>query len=241
MFKKIIGEKILVMYSNTNTKGKHDATGAFIPEAIAFSKYHKVPIENQLGVKCPRISKAARRRKVLEFIKERGVENDGIEAIAFFCHGWPKGIQFGFDREHIPELTDVIRQRCVDEIFIPIYACLTAENDIRDKKKNNDIGPATNGGFADLLRDSLEKNGIKKGWVDAHKTAGHAGWNPYVVRFLMDSVSEVYNNGIGGSWLVGPRSQSWKEWIKYLRESDLRYRFPFMTELEIKMELAKIS
>lgn len=233
MPKQIDGERILVFYSNTNTHGKHDATGAFIPEARAFCTLHNVPVENQLGVKCPGISKAVRRRRVLDFISEHG---HGVEAIAFFGHGWPKGIQFGFDRKHIPELTNVIRQRCAGELYVSIYACLAAENDQRDNQRDN-IGPATNGGFADLFRDSLEKNGIKEGWVDAHKTAGHTSWNPYVVRFLIDSSLSIDESGIGGSWLVGPRSQFWKKWRRSLKATDLRHRFPFMTELEIKTEL----
>lgn len=237
MVKKIDGNKILVIYSNTNVKGKRDATGAFIPEARAFSARYDVPIENQFGVKCPNVSKAVRRRRVLDFLHQRVQEADGIECLALFCHGWPKGIQFGFNLQHIPQLVNAIIKRSEGELYIPIYACLTAEDEVRDNQKG-EIGPATDGGFADLLRDELERNGIKKGWVDGHKTAGHTTWNPYVVRFLMDSVSELDEQGIGGSWLVGPRSQLWREWREALREGSFRYEFPFMTELEVKAKLA---
>ena len=101
------------------------------------------------------------------------------------------------------------------------------------------LGPATDGGFADVLRDEMVRAGLSSGWVDGHKTAGHTSFNPFLVRFLCEDVDDPEHGAEGGSWLVQPRSQLWRKWIAALKskKNGLRYRFPFLTEMEIKMEL----
>jgi len=230
-------KNILVLYSNANYPGKKDATGAFIPEAKKFSEIHGVPEENRVGLKLVNVSKKLRRERTLDAIYETGGQ-ERWDAIAFFGHGWPKGIQFGFNRDHIPELCEVLADCCNPDAKIILFACLAAENDVRDKEYGA-VGPGTDGGFADLLRDEMVWYGLKKGWVDAHKTAGHTAWNPFVVRFLCSAVEDPLFGAVGGHWLVAPGSQQWKQWVKKLRTTltGLRYRFPFMTEFEIMSEL----
>jgi hypothetical protein len=218
---------IAVIYSAVNKPPKNDAIGAFIPEALAFQKCHGVPNENMFGFNWH--EKAEKRRKdLIEHIWKCG-KDQPLDAIAFFCHGWPSGIQAGFTKKYINELVTAINLVSRDYLEIVFYACLTAENDTIDKWIEN-IGPATKGGFADTLAMELGKLGIS-GHVDAHKKAGHTTWVPYVVRFI--------NSGIESraSWLVEPKSESWNKWVKALRKTDMRFRFPFMTELEIKNEL----
>ncbi len=77
-------KNILVFYSNTNTGKKKDATGAFIPEAKAFAKIHKIPKENMIGVKCPHVARVKRRKIVLQAIESFPGR---LDAIAFFGHG----------------------------------------------------------------------------------------------------------------------------------------------------------
>lgn len=228
---------ILVFYSSTNAKGKHDATGAFIPEAKAFKKLHNIPDENFIGVKCVGVPTVRRRRIVLDTIHDRGSEQL-LDAVAFFGHGWPRGIQFGFNRDHVDELAALLERKASNDVRIVLYACLAAENDKRDSKVEG-VGPATNGGFADELRDAMVLAGISEGLVDAHKTAGHTTWNPYVVRFLCKNVDAPDYGGVGGAWLVAPRSEHWRDWIRALRNKSggLRYRFPFMSQFEILAEL----
>jgi hypothetical protein len=226
-------DNILVFYSSTNSKNKHDATGAFIPEAQAFCKLHDVPKENQIAIECIGVPRRKRKKEVFDVIHNLGAKQS-FDGLAFFGHGWPNGIQFGLLRKDVEEFAQLLSMRCTTDVKIVLYACLAAENDVRDRELKN-IGPASDGGFADLLRDSMSEWGLLRGWVDAHKTAGHTSWNPYVVRFLCGT-SDLQ----GGAWLVAPRSQYWRDWIKKLKDkpSGLRYRFPFMSELEIKAELA---
>jgi hypothetical protein len=43
--------------------------------------------------------------------------------------------------------------------------------------------------------------------------------------------------GSGGFWIVEPKSELWKPWVKALKTTDLRFRFPAMTVAEIHSEL----
>jgi hypothetical protein len=217
----------LVFYSNKDTKGLHDATGAFIPEAEAFCKIHNVPESTQYAVDTLRPF-GIRRTSVLAVINSQPEKS--VDAIAIFGHGWVDGIQIGFTRKKIDLLCDALEPVCKPNLKIALYCCWTAENDVVDTSK--DIGPATDGGFADKLRDALSVRGINAGWVDGHKKPGHTTENPFVVRFRCSDVL-----GIGGRWLVEPGSEHWNEWVHDLKKSDLRYRFPFMTEGEIQQAL----
>lgn len=231
-------KNILVIYSNTNSRGKSDATGAFIPEMKAFAKIHDVPKENVVGIRCPRVNKAKRRRQVYAAIT-KATRFGQLDAIAFFGHGWPQGIQFGFNRSHIPDLVWCMKDCCLPGVKVILFACLAAENDVKDKKVTG-LGPVTDGGFCDLLRDEMVRQEINRGWVDGHKTAGHTSWNPFLVRFLCEDVDDPEFGAVGGAWLVAPRSELWKKWIKALKnqKTGMRYRFPFMSEMAIKLELA---
>ncbi|WP_218251580.1 hypothetical protein, partial [Candidatus Magnetobacterium casense] len=93
------------------------------------------------------------------------------------------------------------------------------------------VGPATECGFADALRDALIEQG-HSGWVDAHKTAGHTTMNPYVVRFHLDP--EVQNNG--GEWIVQPGSPLWPAWVRAMR-GPMRFRFPLLDTEEIANQI----
>lgn len=233
-------KNIVVLYSNTNSHGRNDANGAFIPEAKKFSKLHAVPDKNRIGLNLM-CSKKRRREKTFEAIESCYTKGNAVEAIALFGHGWPDGIQFGFDRKHINELSGFLAENCSPDCRIILFACLAAENDTRDLMHGN-VGPGTDGGFADLLRDQMVREGFEKGHVDAHKTAGHTAWNPFLVRFLHNSVVDPVAGAIGGAWLVAPRSEHWSDWKTALKDekSGLRWRFPFMSELQIKAELAGV-
>jgi hypothetical protein len=231
--KKEQKKNIVVVYSARNSKGRNDASGAFVPQAKAFAAYHKVPLENVLGIDCINTRAATRAAKLLEHIVKAGNENK-IDAIALFCHGWAKGIQFGLSLNNLAEFVAAIKPNAAQDLKVVLYACLTANAALTPKIKNK-IGVATDGGFADRLRDCMSAQGLVDGWVDAHKTAGHTTMNPYVVRFDCH-----YANEPGGAWLVAPRSALWRPWIDGQRQSEkIRLGFPLMTELELKITLAQ--
>lgn len=223
----------LVLYSSKNSKGKKDATGAFIPEAEAFAEYWNTEKNNIIGIPLEGMSKKKRRELTIASIKE-SMNGTPLNLVALFGHGWPSGIQFGFGMKEIPELADCLVEHCAYNARIVLYACLTAENSERDNDHEH-VGPATDGGFADILRDELAKRGMI-GWIDAHKTAGHTTWNPYVVRFDCEDLKDIDMDFAGGYWLVQPRSPHWKKWREALK-GDMRFRFPMMTEKEIFLTL----
>jgi hypothetical protein len=234
---KMTDKNILIFHSSKNVHGRRDATGAFIPEARKFAKIHGVPDDQVIGVPCIGTSKAKRRQMVLDGLSKADAWAD---AVAFFCHGWATGIQFGFGLKQIPELAEMLYDSCFDNAKVILYCCSTAEN--KEKGNNRVISVGTDGGFADELRDEMARQGLADCQVDAHLTAGHTTRNPYVVRFLGESVEDKAQGATGGAYLVAPGSQYWRKWRNALWSKvpglrDLRFEFPFMSELEVKQAL----
>lgn len=235
---------IAVFYSSKNTPGINpktgkpwaDATGAFAPESRGFCKTHGIPLANRIGVDCL-VPAPRRKRAVLEGLKAISNPKDPIDAVAFFCHGWASGIQFGLNRDAIGAFLTEAKPFLSPSVGWILYACSTAENDQPDSTTEN-LGPATDGGFADRFRDKMVELGIG-GRVYAHKKPGHATENPTVVVFSADPISGPYPDLTGGFWLVPPGSEHWPAWIKKLshKQGDLRFRFPFMTQAGIFREL----
>jgi len=231
--------KKLVFYSAKNTNGKNDAIGAFIPESEEFAKLHRIDDCDRYGINCSGIKEATRRENLLTVLRSQN--ENSIEAIAFFCHGWSKGIQFGIGMKQIEELCRVFSVVCREDVKIVLYACWAADADgIAD---TGAVGPGTDGGFADKLRDGMLRVGLGGGWVDAHKKEGHTTKNPMLVRFDVDPVADEDGDFDlpGGYWIVQPRSPLWGRWRRALAETDLKYRFPFMTETEIREALIESS
>jgi len=229
------GEDMVLFVSSKDSKGKRDASGAFVPEARRFQKTHNVPDRNIVLMDCTKKNPASSRRdQVLSTLHDFR----GLGAVCFYGHGWPQGIQFGFKKQHCRELAESIANASTNDVVVPLFACLTAENDVRDTGHGN-VGPGTDGGFADTLRDDLVREGITNGRIDGHKTAGHATWNPYVVRFLCAAVDNPEYGAQGGSWIVPPGSSAWKKWVRALRDTskNLRVSFPFLDRDEILTSL----
>jgi len=228
----------LVLYSDTNVRGKHDASGAFVPEARAFADYHGVYAGNVIGMRLPRVPRRKRREMVYNALAEVSKGEPRLKTVALFGHGWPDGIQFGFRREDTPQLVAALADACDVDVRVVLYACLAAENDVRDKQITG-LGPATDGGFCDLLRDEMVRHGLDGGWVDGHKTAGHTTWNPWLVRFLCQDVDDPEVGATGGCWIVQPRSEQWRAWVEALREkeSGMRYAFPILSRDAVHLRL----
>ena len=222
---------LAVIYSAVDTPGKRDSSAVFEPEARAFQALHHVPDSNMLGFKD--WDSARKRDAVIRHLDACGP----LDGVAFFCHGWPHGIQAGFTLRESLELAAAMasQARGAPCFRVALYCCLTAENDVRDSDIRQ-IGPATKGGFAETLAYRIGAWNIK-GHVDAHKTSGHATYNPYVVRFVIDAGERR------GAWLVEPKSELWRPWVRALRASKtLRFEYPFLTEAELKylrLELRK--
>lgn len=207
----------------TKNSGRPDASGAFVPEAVAFARFHacyREGFDNHLP-------EDARREQV------RGILSryHDLECIAIFGHGLRHSLQTGHDMQTVNELARAIANASGPRVVVVLYACSTAAKITIQR-----------GGFADALRDALTALG-KTGHVDAHTIAAHTTWNPYLQRFDMgESDSELV-----GDWLVAPPSKvrgkrvpadpKWGAWRVALRHTPMRFRFPTMTAGEIRKEL----
>jgi hypothetical protein len=218
-----------------NTPGKRDVTGAFAPEAEKFLKVHGGGVVHAFNNQKPM---AHRRQQVLEIIKAEG-KDENFDAVAFFCHGWSTGIQAGFMRPHIQALATAIDTAtgATRDLGVVLYCCSTGD----DPQDQPDEAAGTgDNSFADRLRDALCATGDGNEFcrVTAHSTVAHATQNPYVLFF--DGMGSKVG-GVGGYFPVGPGSPLWPKWRKKLRETDLRFRFPFLSVEELHKELLSPS
>lgn len=229
----------LVIYSSVNSRDKKDASGAFEPEALGFAEKHGILKKDVIALDCVNILPEKRFRRVLDEVSAR----DALELFAFFGHGWPSGIQCGVSLNNVSKFVSAMHP--ADDIKVGLFSCLTAEDDVRDNVTDpKGIGPATDGGLADRLRDELMASGVDSGWVDAHKTGGHTMVNPYVVRFDCDhrsggefSPKNIYGK-VGGYWIVQPFTALWKKWrIKLNKDDEFRRLFVTLSADDIRRRL----
>jgi hypothetical protein len=220
-------KNILIFTGDRNSDGKPaDYTGAFLPEALSFMKFHGIPVSNHLRVDLSK-TENTRRQRVYDFIKKKHKELEHIDGIAFFCHGLTRKIQLGIripDLENFASLIKEVAKPGTKEFVIPLYCCSTGD------------GPGVGGdsGFADQLRDALCQVGFTQCSILAHSTSGHTTRNPMKRKF--DGLDSPVG-GSGGISIVSPSSILWKKWRTAISGTDLRFRVPFMTISEIHNEL----
>lgn len=209
-----------------NTGRRKDATGAFLPEATAFGELHGlrlVLVDNHQG-------KLVQRARVLDEIRSAP---GPLECVAFFCHGYSRGIQLGFDLGTVEKLAEAIAQHSTRDVRVPLYCCSTASTTRQLLRLGQ--GPGGDGGFADRLRDGLCAYGATRCVVDAHVTVGHTTKNPHVRRFSGD---ENALGGVGGAYLVERKPRAtWRAWVRALRSGDLRFRFPWLSADEVRASI----
>lgn len=223
----------LVAYVANNRPGTRDATGAFIPEAQRYIQLHGVEPYQVHTFNTAKRRPAARRWDFEAFCTDLYRHRVRAKSLALFCHGTSDGVQLGYKLEHAETLAGALKHVLRPEATVVLYACSTAENDVRDRE-TEEIGTATDGGFADTLRTELVSKGIAA-TVYGHKTAGHTTWNPYVVAFDPDCAS------IGGRWVVSPTGPLWRTWVDAMRNTDMRLIFPFMRQDAIREWLEDYS
>lgn len=224
----------------------------FQSQAKQFMKKWGIPDDNLLLFDNSKPKQKKKQRdEVLAFIEAKGREwcverrdEDRQIAVAFFCHGYSRGIQCGFDLSTVDDLAESISEYGGDEVRVPLYACDTARDLDRDRKDDLEQFGG-DGGFADELRDALCEAEAIFCRVDAHTTAGHTTRNPNDRRFEGQG-SAV--GGHGGYYIVPfptkelldgltknqkrKRREAWSIWRKALRTT-FRFSFPFMTTAEI--------
>lgn len=212
----------LVFVPATNKPGIDPKTGApykdakyFAAEAKKFGARHGIPLSRVVT-----FDNCSEKRERRAFVADTLMRFQNLECVAFFCHGWREGIQAGFALDHAPELARYLFEACVPGAKIPLYCCSTAEG-----------GAGGDGAFADTLRDSLV--GMLPGAViDAHDRRGPTTTNPYVRRFVVGKEREK-----GGQWVIDPTDTRWPAWRKALRDTPLRFDFPFLATETIRSNL----
>ena len=229
---------VLCIRAGFDTPGKKDVAHAFLPEANAFAEACGGGVvhafDNREGM-------AKRRTEVLSILAGEGNDGDYYDAVAFFCHGWPTGIQAGFRKRDCAVLADAIRA-CfrvnsdpdVPSPLVALYCCSTGDDPQDSPKEAAGTG---DGSFADALRDALCAAGSVDVRVVAHTTAGHATRNPHV-KFFDGMGSSM--GGVGGYAPVTPSHKKlWPKWRRALQKTDLRFRMPRMSVADIHAELMR--
>lgn len=212
-----------------NSVGRSDSTGAFIPEARAFLSAHgssaKVHLfDNSLPMRLRRADVADRLAR----------EPPGsVNVLAFFCHGWRDGIQAGYRLADVRALAEHLAPVAAPLPTIVLYACDAGRDGDAELADDQEPGPGGEGGFADALRAAMVRAGVRA-TIFAHTRPGHTTRNPHVRRFLPDEMG-------GGNWVVTPGSRLWPRWVQALRETTLRFRFPFMADSDLEAELQGVA
>lgn len=219
--------KVLTFAPMHNTQGKSDATGAFQLGPAKFRKYMDGVWANlsPSGQTDPLCWKDIRLDNTLEYktlgqelirtIKEESFELCQEVIMAFFCHGWSRGFQFGVScdssqkeavnfKEFVAVLHDQSASRLVmDEsgsmviLRLAFFACSTG---LYGSKKTMASRSGDNS-FADRLRDELCCAGVVRNSVLAHYSRGDYLRNPDIVRFDGNG-SPV--GGCGGDFVIPP-------------------------------------
>ncbi len=219
-----------------NTPGKADAA-EFQARARAFVKLHGGKVCLFDDSKRPH----DRASDILHWINEYDARTSKLVCVAFFCHGWSRGIEAGFDlrvgRGMLPSiLATALATKGGAGLIVPLYCCSTAdEPGGAGKTIDTNEAPGGDGGFADALRDGLCKVGVTNCRIDAHDTDGHTTRNPRVRRF---EGSGSLLGGYGGRWIVAPNDPLFPKWRHALRETDLDLRYPFLDVGAVLRELS---
>lgn len=217
--------RVLVVLPSHDTPGKRDMSAAFEPEAKRLLTM--TPLGGELVRFDPRRPMAVRRGALLAVLDD--IPARSFDSVAIFCHGWLDGIQAGFTRATVGDLSSaIVRATRGQAPTVALYCCSTGD-DPNDKPL--EAAGTGEGSFADRLRDSLRERGADRCSVFAHTTPAHTTRNPYAIRFDGDAVS-------GGYALVPPGHPLWATWKRAMRETDLRFRAPWMTIAEIHAELS---
>jgi len=208
----------LIITGDRNTHGKKDFTGAFKPEADRFARvvpgvHHTVRID---------VSKSmpGRRADLYTVFKELNDDAMMFNDVAFFMHGWSKGIQCGVSREDVGNLAQLLLPITANgkdadhPLHIILYCCLTGDVPGSPKENQTKDGPGGDGGFADRVRDEFCKAGRPWVKVYAHTTAGHTTRNIWV-RSFEGKGSTI--GAVDADWLVRPAksgrpSPLWGAW-----------------------------
>ena len=146
-----------------------------------------------------------------------------VDRIAIFCHGWPTGIQLGFEvsdlfrRARLEAFAGAVARWSTADVKIALYACLA--------------GKGGRESFAAALFRAVRDSGREQVTVFAHTDAGHATRNADAALFSPDHPDgEVI--AAGGTPLYRRFNSRLDD-----KSDDLRWRAPYMTVEALRAEL----
>lgn len=148
-----MGFNVFAVTPASNSDGRGDATGAFIPGATRFARAYGGSFRtfNNLGDNP--------KRNFLRAIQEGP---GSLDVFAYFGHGWRTqlGSAHIYTDRDMDEFADALRDKLKADSIVVLYACWA--------------GVA--GGFSTMLQQKIGR-GV---WVYAHTSAGHSFANPDV-------------------------------------------------------------
>jgi hypothetical protein len=222
--------KALTFTPTENSHGKKDVTGAFLPASQIFAKA-RPGLEVQ-AVRFDNTKPLSARRRVCD-LALAGAKGQGLDCVAWFCHGWRDGLQSGHLIGRVDSLARSLAE-CMDPAgTVMLYACDTARDSDGLREDDKATGPGGSGGFASLLYSALRSAGAPKIRVLGHSTAGHTTRNPYL------RVWDGQADGHAGDWVVDPASPSWRAWVKCMRGTALPYDLPWLNRGEIAARIGQ--
>jgi len=146
-----------------------------------------------------------------------------LDWFATCCHGWPDGVQAGFDirgGKHgmlVSQLVIALSRvwRPDRPLVLPLYSCSTASDPLN--------------GFAASLSRGLVQAGVAHA-LYAHDRPGHTTRNPFV---------RAWDATGAGRWLVEPHSEHWRAWVARLHDgTPFHLQFPWYAPQELLEALA---
>jgi len=218
----------LVILPSANSHGKHDQTGAFLPESQKFQRLHGIPDDHVVLVDLSK-DQGARAAEVLAKVVALG-KGEPILNILFAGHGL-RGSLPQLRGVTAPKLAGVLASVKHPAARVYLAACSTGDGTPAEPL----TGVGGDGGFADGVRDAFAQAGSVDVWVTAHVTAGHAFWNPEVRRFEGKGLQGA---AAGGTYLVPHGDPKlFAKWRRHMKETDLRFRIHLMTPAEVRAEI----
>jgi hypothetical protein len=155
--------KAIVFHTSTDRKGRHDATGAFVPEAKAFAKIHGVAPSDMIAVP-QNIPVWDRRGMVRYAFRAQASRGVLFDAVVYFGHGTKTSLPgLGYREAQLRQLAALIRGVLRPGGHVVLYACSSGKGY----------------GFADKLDQAIEDSGLGPVKTVAHLTAGHVSINPH--------------------------------------------------------------
>ena len=199
---------------------RHDATGAFHPYMEAYRKLYARDGGQVTTLKFD--NNATPAAKLRDIVRGFASAPPQIDAVVYFGHGIPSGMASAhIYRDSIAGFAKLIRENCVQDVRILLYACSCARLSYKG------------GCFAGLLATELSDMGAV---VYGHNDPGHTTTNPHLYRYKgISPGTQVAPPGMTKAFNTLLKTECLDK--KPKGNSAFWARIPFMTDAEIVSEL----